>query len=359
MFHHGAVNEDEYNSNEYTFTSDAEDEDFEAPIRKGKKSRVGSKGKGKAGGRGETSGKALAASKEEASRKRKRAGERGGAPGTEAELEGDLPASPALPVSCGDLTSRLLSALVEENVVFPAPNSGVGYLPTMGTGMGGGPSGGGGGGETDTEALPPGAPSTSLSASSSASSSTGGGGIADGDGNIYSIVSDNDIYDDKGKAKAKNKGTKIRIKLDQSSSSILGSSTSAGPSGPPKSDTWTDIPSIPLSQSPVPNYAPNNYLSLEERIKMELRNIGLLPDTEIDPRTREDDEVCAEMRVMFARLRQQVRLNNERRAHLHALALPRLKYYEDQMRQAAADKEIEKRYLRYLAKKKRAKKKST
>jgi len=45
--------------------------------------------------------------------------------------------------------------------------------------------------------------------------------------------------------------------------------------------------------------------SLEERIRSELRQIGLLDDEDVSISNKEDDEICAELRSLQAQLKEQ------------------------------------------------------
>lgn len=91
-------------------------------------------------------------------------------------------------------------------------------------------------------------------------------------------------------------------------------------------------------------------IALEDRIRLELRAIGLLDDEgnsavhllhisvlnmlsysflDLDPADREDDEVCAELRLNQNLLRDQIAINNERRLKLIALVRPKMREHEE------------------------------
>jgi len=89
---------------------------------------------------------------------------------------------------------------------------------------------------------------------------------------------------------------------------------------------YNHVDSVPLPPDAPPtyDYSPQAMLTLEERIKMELRSIGLLDDgdTGIDGAQREDDEICSEMRKLQKQLRDQIMANNEIRARLYSILSP-------------------------------------
>lgn len=302
-------------------------------------------------------------------------------------LEGDTSSRAddptSMPSLTGDFTTRLLSALMEENIVFPPPYSTTApYLP-------GGPEAGmneGGGG------LP----------GFGTEWSDAGGPEANGFGGGSSVYSDTEETQGEEKAKFGGKGVKglagkaggaaskgpkakqhqqaaMKAKSEASLKSLSGSFSAAGAGGlgagtmsgtnttapvplsasssaiTAKKTPWgtiTDVPAIPVRQLPV-DYSQANYLSLEDRLKLELRSIGLLSDAEVDPRTREDDELCAEIRFLRLKLKQQLAQNNQRKSHLYQKALAKMKEQKKKEQQDIIDKDIEKRYLRYLKTKKK------
>lgn len=72
---------------------------------------------------------------------------------------------------------------------------------------------------------------------------------------------------------------------------------------------------------PMESYNQDHWINFEERVRMELRALGLLePDVVyIPPTERQDDEICAELRVLHQQLRREVEINNKKRllfAHL-------------------------------------------
>ncbi|KAI9143297.1 histone acetyltransferases subunit 3-domain-containing protein, partial [Paraphysoderma sedebokerense] len=68
--------------------------------------------------------------------------------------------------------------------------------------------------------------------------------------------------------------------------------------------------------------------SLEDRIKRELRNIGLLADGEPNFKDRQDDELCVTLRKLQADLREQHRINMARKHRLLQIAKNRMAYQE-------------------------------
>ncbi|GAA6060535.1 hypothetical protein JCM10212_006899 [Sporobolomyces blumeae] len=80
---------------------------------------------------------------------------------------------------------------------------------------------------------------------------------------------------------------------------------------------------------------------LEERIKRELRFIGLLPDEEIDWSSREDDEISTSLRACQRLLQHQVDLNESRKAILMSLVKDRMAYQEYETARDAQERVIE------------------
>eukprot|EP01122_Echinamoeba_exundans_P007557 TRINITY_DN234_c0_g1_i3.p1 TRINITY_DN234_c0_g1~~TRINITY_DN234_c0_g1_i3.p1 ORF type:complete len:400 (+),score=104.34 TRINITY_DN234_c0_g1_i3:447-1646(+) len=56
---------------------------------------------------------------------------------------------------------------------------------------------------------------------------------------------------------------------------------------------------------------------VDQRVRYELRAVGLMEDTEMSENPREDDEICAELRQLQQQLRQQIATNNKLKAKLH------------------------------------------
>jgi transcriptional adapter 3 len=142
----------------------------------------------------------------------------------------------------------------------------------------------------------------------------------------------------------------------------------------PQSDTaanadGTNSQTLPII--PVGNYSKQGMLSLEgtlflftaifihkscisDRIRLELRSIGLLDDMEgTDPADREDDEVCAEIRNLQNQLREKMASNNERKARMMVLIRAKMKEQEAQRKQKLIDIGTEKNYQKLLQRKRK------
>ena len=137
---------------------------------------------------------------------------------------------------------------------------------------------------------------------------------------------------------------------------LLHKSTKQGSRGPSFNPT-TDLP---LLKPPIPNYAQATMLSLEERIKLELKAIGLfgpplsqssaMPDT-----VREDDEISSEIRSLQSQLRDQIRINNERKYQLYQLSQKAMQAQDKERIFRALDTDLERIYQSAAASEKRSK----
>ncbi|KAL7266510.1 Transcriptional regulator [Rhizina undulata] len=73
----------------------------------------------------------------------------------------------------------------------------------------------------------------------------------------------------------------------------------------------------------------SDYMALENRLKQEMRYIGLIgPNTEIDWKAREDDEVSARLRTLQAQLKEQSVINGARKARIAELLKEQLAHQE-------------------------------
>ncbi|GAA5898031.1 hypothetical protein JCM5296_001459 [Sporobolomyces johnsonii] len=91
----------------------------------------------------------------------------------------------------------------------------------------------------------------------------------------------------------------------------------------------------------VPPKLPMDAVDLEERIKRELRYIGLLPEEEVDWSTREDDEVSSALRACQRLLQQQVELNESRKSVLMSIVKDRMAYQDYETARDAQERVIE------------------
>ncbi|ORY48607.1 hypothetical protein BCR33DRAFT_657515 [Rhizoclosmatium globosum] len=104
----------------------------------------------------------------------------------------------------------------------------------------------------------------------------------------------------------------------------------------------------------------SDVMGLEERLRSEMRFLGLLDDTEVPgPDPSEQDEICVEMRALQSELRQQVAENTKRKQILHE----RASYYRgwEQYNSVldAISKQIESDYLKRFRQNPNKKKKSS
>ncbi|KAF9970198.1 Transcriptional regulator [Actinomortierella ambigua] len=117
----------------------------------------------------------------------------------------------------------------------------------------------------------------------------------------------------------------------------------------------------PAAGSQPPRGPPNpcNYAELEERMKRELRYIGLLGDDEIDWDAREDDEISITLRSLQKELREVMQVNRYRKQKLAKLVSDHLAYQEYNMILDDLDKQVEQGYLKRFRITKSKKKKTT
>ncbi|PIA18187.1 hypothetical protein COEREDRAFT_39703, partial [Coemansia reversa NRRL 1564] len=113
----------------------------------------------------------------------------------------------------------------------------------------------------------------------------------------------------------------------------------------------TEIEPRQLSSSGEP-------LSLEDRMKRELRYIGILDDDDINWDDRQDDEVCATIRALQRQLREQTRINNLRTERLLPAAKEHSGYQEYMQVIDELDKQVEQCYLKRHRQTKSRKRKS-
>ncbi|RUP18760.1 histone acetyltransferases subunit 3-domain-containing protein, partial [Jimgerdemannia flammicorona] len=100
-------------------------------------------------------------------------------------------------------------------------------------------------------------------------------------------------------------------------------------------------------------------LEFEERLKRELRFIGLLGDDDIDWNAREDDEVCAELRQLQKRLKDDHRVNQFRRRRLLDIVHAHMGYQEYNQILDHLDAQVEQSYMKRFRVQKSKKRKTT
>ncbi|GAA5825442.1 hypothetical protein JCM3770_000809 [Rhodotorula araucariae] len=82
-------------------------------------------------------------------------------------------------------------------------------------------------------------------------------------------------------------------------------------------------------------------VDLEERVKRELRYLGVLPDEEVDWSAREDDEISSALRACQRLLHHQTELNEARKAVLMSLVKDRMAYQDYETARDAQERVIE------------------
>ncbi|KAG0056913.1 Transcriptional regulator [Gryganskiella cystojenkinii] len=104
---------------------------------------------------------------------------------------------------------------------------------------------------------------------------------------------------------------------------------------------------------------PQNYAELEERMKRELRYIGLLGNEEINWDAREDDEISITLRSLQKELRDVMKVNKSRKQRLLGLVNNHLAYQEYNTILDDLDKQVEQGYLKRIRNTKAKKSKKT
>ncbi|KAJ2830129.1 Transcriptional regulator [Coemansia erecta] len=99
-------------------------------------------------------------------------------------------------------------------------------------------------------------------------------------------------------------------------------------------------------------------LSLEDRLKRELRYIGILGDDDVNWNDREDDEVCVTIRALQRQLREQTKINNLRKARLLPISKEHIGFQEYTQVIDELDKQVEQCYIKRHRQTKSRKRKS-
>lgn len=123
---------------------------------------------------------------------------------------------------------------------------------------------------------------------------------------------------------------------------------------------WLDVTANP----------PEELAQFEEKLQRELRYIGLLADdevsqlpqfhilfckmifilssqTQLDLSNREDDEVCSELRRLSRELKDQLKLNNERKARLAAVVEKQMQFEQYQQVLDMLDSQVDQIYVKH------------
>eukprot|EP01112_Ceratiomyxa_fruticulosa_P021948 TRINITY_DN7902_c0_g1_i2.p1 TRINITY_DN7902_c0_g1~~TRINITY_DN7902_c0_g1_i2.p1 ORF type:complete len:649 (-),score=184.19 TRINITY_DN7902_c0_g1_i2:282-2228(-) len=129
-----------------------------------------------------------------------------------------------------------------------------------------------------------------------------------------------------------------------------------------KANGATDV--LANNDGPLPplyTYTKSGMYTFEERIKMELKDIGLFElNDDLEGMFGggygfgggEDDEICMELRELHKQLKEQVALNNERKKEIRKHIQPFLDQQQADLKRREEYREIEQRYLKLIRKKK-------
>lgn len=124
------------------------------------------------------------------------------------------------------------------------------------------------------------------------------------------------------------------------------------------SDEDDDNASMNSSQSLLTN-GDGNLTSMEDRLKRELRYIGILDEDDVNWNDRKDDEVCVTIRALQRQLREQTKVNQMRKERMLAIAKEHIGYQEYTQVIDELDKQVEQSYLKRNRLSKSRKRKST
>ena len=117
---------------------------------------------------------------------------------------------------------------------------------------------------------------------------------------------------------------------------------------------------IPLDVPPTYDFSRTAMLNLEERVKLELKTIGLFgspePDISTNNRGSNEDELYQKIRQMQQELKEQVAANNITRQKLRNIVTQQIPQEERARKERQANSTIEKQYLKMVKKKKKANK---
>eukprot|EP01117_Protostelium_nocturnum_P016165 TRINITY_DN6347_c0_g1_i2.p1 TRINITY_DN6347_c0_g1~~TRINITY_DN6347_c0_g1_i2.p1 ORF type:complete len:314 (-),score=107.21 TRINITY_DN6347_c0_g1_i2:87-1028(-) len=119
----------------------------------------------------------------------------------------------------------------------------------------------------------------------------------------------------------------------------------------------TESEYLPLHVAPTYDYSFNKMLSIEDRIKLELRSIGLLDDEDLDVDTlhREDDEICSELRKLQQQLKERMKSNNSMRTKLASLVGIRMTKEEAERKEKEHNRQLDREYIKLVKREKKGK----
>ncbi|CEP17163.1 hypothetical protein [Parasitella parasitica] len=108
----------------------------------------------------------------------------------------------------------------------------------------------------------------------------------------------------------------------------------------------------------MPSIPPDDIAIFEERLKSELRYAGLFGEDDVDWDTREDDEICAELRLAAKELRDQYTTNENRKKQLLSVVDNQLQYEQYRHVLDNLDVQVEQCYLKRFRTQKSKKRKT-
>lgn len=120
----------------------------------------------------------------------------------------------------------------------------------------------------------------------------------------------------------------------------------------PEADTEAEA-----AESEYEGVVRHDYVHLDERIKQELVSMGLEEFASVTADHQEDDQICAEMRLLQQQLQQQVAINYYRKRKLADLAKTKLPAQEFYSLLSDLDKQLEQVYQKRSKSSKKSKKK--
>ncbi|ORX97257.1 hypothetical protein K493DRAFT_281372 [Basidiobolus meristosporus CBS 931.73] len=110
--------------------------------------------------------------------------------------------------------------------------------------------------------------------------------------------------------------------------------------------------------SPVSSPTKHHELvDIDERLRRDLRHLGILADEDIDSNAHEDNEICTTLRSLQSRLREQISVNELRKEQLEQVVHEHTAYQEYLQILNELDKQIEQAYIKRVKSLKSKKKK--
>jgi hypothetical protein len=104
---------------------------------------------------------------------------------------------------------------------------------------------------------------------------------------------------------------------------------------------------------------PAEVVDFEERLRRELRYVGLFSDEDVDWNAKEDDEICAELRSLGQEFKEQAKINDEHKKRLLEIVDCQLQYEQYRQVLDTLDSQVEQGYLKRFRPQKAKKRKTT